>query len=187
VDRIFYLLASSEANGAESGGIFGSLGIDWKILILQAIAFGILVFILAKWVYPPVLAMLDRRQKLIDDSVKTAKETAVRSEQAVADIAKQLKEARGEASDIVTAAHKQSEQMLIDADEEAQKRADATVAAARAQLQRDVEVARKTLRDETAELVALATEKVVGEKVDAARDSKLIAEAISKTEKKGAQ
>ena len=187
MEKIFYLLASTEAGEAESGGIFDALGIDLKVLILQVIAFGILVFILAKWVYPPILAMLDRRQKLIEDSIKTAKETATKSEKAAADITKQLAEARIEADDIVAAARKQSEQMLLTADEEAQRRAEATVEAARAQLQRDVETARKTLRDETTELVALATEKIIGEKIDTTRDGKLIDNAISSAEKKGAK
>jgi F-type H+-transporting ATPase subunit b len=187
VEKVFYLLASTEAGETESGGIFGALGIDWKVLILQTIAFGILVFILVKWVYPPILKMLDRRQKLIDDSVKAAKEATAQSEKAAADIAKQLKAARSEADDIIVAARNQSEQMLVTTDAEAQKRAEATIAAARSQLQRDVEAARKTLRDETAELVALATEKVVREKVDVARDGRLINQAISDTEKKGAK
>ena len=78
----FLTLFASATAEESSGGIFGSLGIDWKILILQMIAFGILVFILSKWVYPPILAMLDRRDKLIDDSVKAAKEASKQSEKA---------------------------------------------------------------------------------------------------------
>jgi F-type H+-transporting ATPase subunit b len=179
--KVFYLLASTEAGQEASEGILGPLGIDWKVLILQTVAFGILVFILARWIYPPILAMLDRRQKLIDDSVKAAKEATAKSEEASQKIAVQLKEARDEAEDIVATARKRSEHVLLKAEEEAQKRAEATIASARQQLARDVEVARKTLRDETAELVALATEKVVGTKVNSTSDAKLIDEAIRKT------
>jgi len=183
VEKLLYLFASTEASEEVTGGMFGSLGIDWKVMILQLIAFGVLVFVLAKWVYPPILAMLDRRQKLIDDSIKAAKKASADSEKAAKDIAQQLSKARVEAEDIVAAAHKQTEQILVDANQEAERRSEATVAAARAQLARDVETARKTLRDETANLVALATEKVVDEKVDMTKDAKLIREAISKTEK----
>jgi F-type H+-transporting ATPase subunit b len=180
VEKVFYLLASAEAGEAESGGIFGALGIDWKTLILQAIAFLVLVFILTKWVYPPILKMLDRRQKLIDDSVTAAKETAAKAEKAGAEIAKQLKEARTEADEIVAAARQQSEQMLLTAEEESIKRAEATVASARQQLQRDVEAARQTLREETVELVALATGKITRDKLTGAVDEKLIKEVIKK-------
>ena len=89
MQEILTLLANAATSEA-SGGIFESLGIDWKILILQTIAFGLLVFILAKWIYPPILAMLDRRDKLINDSVKSAKEATKRSEQAAEEIAAHL-------------------------------------------------------------------------------------------------
>jgi F0F1-type ATP synthase membrane subunit b/b' len=55
--------------------------------------------------------------------------------------------------------------------------------AAKAQLDRDVEAARTMLRDETASLVALATEKVVSQKVDNAADKKIISKAIKESAK----
>ncbi len=181
MQEIFTLFAS--AIEAASGGIFESIGIDWKILILQAVAFGLLVFILAKWIYPPILAMLDRRDKLIEDSVKAAKEATKKSEKAAEEIAGQLKAARDEANEIVDAAREQSTQMLLDSEKDAERRAEALVSAAKSQLERDVETARTMLRDETASLVALATEKVVNQKVDGQADEKLISAAIKENRK----
>ena len=183
MEKVFYLLASTEATEGASEGLFGALGIDWKILIFQAIAFCILVFILTKWVFPPILAMFDRRQKLIDDSVKVAKEATNQAEKAAAEVAVRLKEARDEADDIVALARKQSQQILIDAEGEADKRVKAAVASARQQSERDMEAVRKALRDEVVDLVVLATEKVIGAKVDPTRDAKLIDDAISQAEK----
>ena len=179
----FLTLFASATAEESSGGIFGSLGIDWKILVLQMVAFGVLVFILSKWVYPPILAMLDRRDKLINDSVKAAKAANERSEKAGQEIAEQLKAARAEANEIVAAARDQSAQMLVDSEKEAGRRAESLVESAKAQLSRDVEAARKTLRSETANLVALATEKVVGETIDDKHDNKIIDRAINNTEK----
>lgn len=178
-----FMLFANAAAEAPSGDIFGSLGIDLKVLILQAIAFGILVFILAKWIYPPILAMLDRRDKLISDSVKAAKAATEKSEKAAEEIAAQLKLARDEANEIVTSAREQSAQMLVDSEKDAERRAESLVSAARAQLNRDVEAARKALREETISLVSLATEKIVGEKLDSSKDGKIIAEAVSDAEK----
>ena len=179
----FLTLFASATAEESSGGIFGSLGIDWKILILQMIAFGILVFILSIWVYPPILAMLDRRDKLIDDSVKAAKEASKQSEKAAEEVAEQLKAARDEANSIVSSAREQSTQMLIDSEKEADRRAESLVSSAKAQLERDVEAARQALRAEAASLVALATEKVIDEKVDTTADSRLIATALTDVEK----
>lgn len=179
----FLTLFASATAEESSGGIFGSLGIDWKILILQMIAFGILVFILSKWVYPPILAMLDRRDKLIDDSVKAAKEASKQSEKAAEEVAEQLKAARDEANSIVSSAREQSTQMLIDSEKEAGRRAEALVESAKAQLNRDIEAARETLRAETISLVSLATEKVIGEKIDGSKDAKIIDKAVSEVQK----
>ncbi|MCL2174319.1 F0F1 ATP synthase subunit B [Candidatus Saccharibacteria bacterium] len=183
MEKVFYLLAATEAGEEASAGIFGSLGIDWKILIFQAVAFAILAFLLVKLVYPPLLAMFDRRQKIIDDAARAAKEATAQSEKATSEIADRLKKARTEADDIVVVARKQSEQILVEAEAEARKRTDAAIASAQQQLVRDTEAARKTLRNETAELVVLATEKIVGAKVDPVRDAKLINEAISQAQK----
>lgn len=44
-------------------------GINWKLLIAQLINFSILVFILAKFVYKPILRALDARRKKIEEGV----------------------------------------------------------------------------------------------------------------------
>ena len=55
---INYFAESSSA----SGNVFIALGIDWRLLILQIIAFLILVWLLAKFVYPWLLKQVDERQ-----------------------------------------------------------------------------------------------------------------------------
>ena len=120
---------------------------------------------------------------MINDSVKAAKAANERSEKAGQEIAEQLKAARAEANEIVAAARDQSAQMLVDSEKEAGRRAESLVESAKAQLSRDVEAARKTLRSETANLVALATEKVVGETIDDKHDNKIIDRAINNAEK----
>ena len=170
--------------------LLSNLGINWQDMILQLLAFAILVFILAKWVYPPILAMLDRREKLIEDSVKNAKKANDRAALMDAEIEQKLTEASEQASDILDAARKQNEQILIDGEKEAQKRADFIVSSARKQLAEDIESARKTLRDETVELVGMATEKIIREKVDSKKDQELIRESVgekSSSAKKGAK
>ncbi|MCL2280742.1 F0F1 ATP synthase subunit B [Candidatus Saccharibacteria bacterium] len=183
MEKIFCLFASTETGEQASEGIFGALGIDWKVLIFQAIAFGILVFILAKWVYPPILAMLNRNQKLIDDSLKAAKEASAKSEKAADEIAGQLEGARKEAEDIIKSAHKQSQQMLLDAEGNATTKADAIVAAADTRIRNSVQKAQKDLRDEVVELVATATEKIIGSRITAKEDAKLVADAIKEINK----
>ncbi len=54
------------------------LGIDWKLLLAQMINFFILLGILYKFAYKPVLDLLDRRSQMIEKGMKDAKESEER-------------------------------------------------------------------------------------------------------------
>lgn len=162
----------------ENDSLFSALGIDWRLLVLQIIAFGILVWVLKKFVYPPLIRAIDEREKAIAESVSAAQEAEEKAEEAQQKIEQQLKEARTEAATIVDTAHKEASAMVKEAEDKAKKRAEQIVSDARSQLEVEVTKARKALRDETTGLVALATEKIVREKVDTKRDKSLIETAL---------
>ena len=56
----------------DNSDLFGSLGINWTLLGLQTLAFLLLLFILKKFVYPPLLAMLDKRDEAVRASADAA-------------------------------------------------------------------------------------------------------------------
>lgn len=167
--------ASTEAAG---GDIFSTLGIDWRLLILQIIAFIILVWILGKFVYPWLMKSVDERQAKIEESVKAAQDAEAKAESAQEDIAAMLKEARKEAKEIVATAKDEALAMVEASEGKAKSRAEKIVADAHDQLQKDVIAARKALHNDTIELVALATEKVVGKTVNDSVDKKIITAAV---------
>lgn len=168
--------ASTEAKGG--GDIFSTLGIDWRLLVLQIVAFLILVWLLGKFVYPWLMKNVDERQAKIEESVKAAEAAEKKAESAQEEITKLLKEARAEAKDIVTTAKDEAAAMVADAEGKAKTRAKKIVADAHDQLEKDVIAARKALHNDTIELVALATEKIVGKAVNDGVDKKIIASAV---------
>lgn len=171
------------AEEAESSGdLLGALGIDWTVLVLQMVAFVLLVIILAKWIYPPIAAMLDRHDQKIEDAMKVAEEAkkhAVESEEKTAEI---LERSRTEAEGIIEAAKKEAAEIAVKAEKDAAVRAEAIIANARADFERDVEQARADLRSEVVELVALSTEKLIDAKIDA-EDEKLISAVLKENDK----
>ena len=169
------------AQAAEQDSIFGALGIDWRLLILQIVAFAILVWLLGKFVYPHLINAIDKREQMINDSVKAAHEAEENAEKTQAEIEKLFAEARSESSAIVATAQQEAAALVKEAEDRSKKRADQIIADARQQLDQDVMKARKALRQETADLVALATEKIVREKVDSKKDQELIAAAIKES------
>lgn len=175
MEKILTQFASAEPAKAD---LFGSLGIDWKVLILQTIAFLILLAILRKWVYPPLAAMLEKREKDLraaDKAAKSARENADKAEKMTNEL---MRKARVEASDIVAAAREEAAMVVEDAGAKAVAKSEAIVKAAQDEIAKEVENARKTLHNETLELVAEAAGKVLGEKIDAKIDAKVIAAAV---------
>ncbi|HEX6461944.1 MAG TPA: F0F1 ATP synthase subunit B [Candidatus Saccharimonadales bacterium] len=171
-------LASEAAATAEQPGLFEALGIDWKLLLLQGVAFLILVFLLGKFVYPVLIKAIDKRQEQLDAGAKAAEAAAKKAEEAEKKIAEQIKEARSEAEQIVATAHKEAGDMVAAAEERATTRAEHIVSEAKAQLETDITKARAELRHETTSLVAAATEKIIGEKLDSNKDGQLIERAV---------
>lgn len=173
------IVASAEAAKETSPGLFEALGLDAKLLVEQTIAFLILVAILAKFVYPALIKAIDARRDQIEAGMKEAKqaeEALATAEEKVSDL---LAEARKEADDIIARSHTEASTMVSEAEDRAKARAEQIVADARTQLDNDVRKAREALKSETIKLVALATEKVVNEKLDDKKDATLIRGALN--------
>lgn len=164
--------------GAPEGDIFTTLGIDWKTLILQIVAFLILVWLMGKFVYPILMKSVDKRQEDIETATKLADEAKKQAEETNQQVAKLLKEARSQASDVVATAKQEATAAIELAEAKAKKHAASIIENAHTQLEHDVIAARKALRNETIELVALATEKVVKKKLDNKTDRSLVEAAI---------
>lgn len=171
----FTSLATTEA---ASGGIFSALGIDWKTLIIQIVAFLILVWLLRKLVYPWLMKSVDERQASIEASTKAAEAAQHKAEKAEKDIAKLMSDARAQASDMITTAKEEAAAAVEAAEAKAKQHAEVIVSSAHDQIEKDVIAAKKALRNETIDLVAQATEKVVGSVMTAKIDEKLITESV---------
>lgn len=166
------------ATDAAEAGFFEQLGIDWTLLVLQGLAFLVLVLVLGKFVYPVFMRIIDEREGRIEDSLKAAREAADHASSVQNDIDKQLATARKEAKDIVATAKDEAASMVAKSDEKAKANAEHLLDVARSEIQKETAAAKKALHNETIELVALATEKVVGSSVSAKTDKAVIKKAL---------
>lgn len=172
IEQLHTFAAESAANQS----MFASLGIDWKMLVFQGIAFLLLVCILAKWVFPPLMKAVDDRQSKIEETVKAAEVAEKKALEAEAKIESALKTARTEAADIITTAKTEATNMVDAADKKAKERADRIVAEAHEEIQKDVLAARKSLEKDTLGLV----KKAAGLAVAAVADDKLDTAVVKK-------
>lgn len=161
-----------------SGGALAVLGIDWKMLVFQIVAFLILTWLMGKFVYPILVKTVDARREEIEASSKAAHEAEKKAKEAEEKVASLLKEAQKEAGDIVTTAKEQAEQLAVESDKKSKERADRIIAAAHEDIVKEVSSVKKALYNETIDLVAMATEKITSTKVSKSVDSETISAAI---------
>jgi F-type H+-transporting ATPase subunit b len=170
------ILASTEV--VQKAGLFESLGIDWKMLVLQSMAFLLLLWLLSRFVYPVLNKMLDEREAAMmagQEAARVAQEQAAHAEETMKAL---MKDAQKEASEIVATAKSEASDMVSMAEEKASANADRIIAHAQESIAKDIAAAKKMLHNETIDLVAMATEKVVGKTVNAQIDKVLIKEAL---------
>ena len=153
-------------------------------ILAQMLNFFILVWILARFAYKPLVSMMQERKERIAKDLADAQAARNEAEQFKADYAAQIANARQEAQQIVEKAVKQEEATTRE-----------QLAAAREQIEREKERARQdivnerdrdmnNLRNEVISLsVAMAT-KVVAKDMDSETNTKLIEDAIAKLDSK---
>jgi len=163
--------------------IFEALGLNWKLLLEQGIAFLILVWILGKFVYPVLTKAIDTRRDQIEAGMKEAQASQEALEKAEQKVADMIAEARKDADDLLARSHQEAGAVIADAEAKAKERAEQIVTDARAQLEADVAKARRALKTETVQLVAAATEHIVHEKIDGKKDAGLIEHALAAKER----
>lgn len=171
----------AESSGTPDESLTGMLGIDWKMLIFQIIAFLAMLWLLSKFVYPWLMKSVDDRQKKIETGAKAAAEAENMALEAEKRISKLMVEARTEANEIVAAAKAEATETLNETEEKSRKLADRIAASAQKQIDKDVLAAKNALRSEMVDLVALATEKVAGKVVSGKLNNELITDAVKDT------
>lgn len=166
------------ASGGEHGG-GGLISLD-KSLIIQVINFLILLFVLHRVLYRPLLSKMNERTAAIAQSLDEAQKVRAEAARQAEENAAQLRAVHAEAASIRAAALKEAadeQRKLVDS-----ARAEATrlVAAARAQMDADVRRAREELRREVADLATGVAEKLIRKSLRDEDHRRIVAEAVSR-------
>lgn len=155
--------AAQLANEAAKEGVLGTLGVNWKLLIAQLINFSVVLLVMWKWVYTPLLKLIEDRQKKVEQGIRDAEASArSRSEserQAETAILAARKEAQRLLEEATTAGDRLRAEMAGQANEQVAR----IVEEGRRKLAEEKEKAVKDAKNEIAGLVVAATEKVLAE------------------------
>lgn len=130
------------------------------------VAFAIILFILAKFVWPQVLQMMDAREQKIKGDLDAAAEAREKAETAETQVTTRLDEAGREAQQIIANAKKEAENERSRIIAEGQKSAQALIAKAHASVADEREKAMIELSGQVVDLAVEIASKVIGEALD---------------------
>jgi len=149
-------------------------------LLGQMLAFGVLIWFTMKFVWPPILAAIEERQKKIAEGLSAAERASASLKEASKKSDEELKAARQQASEIVAAANKQAAAVVESAKEHANIEAERIRATAKGELDREIAVAREVLKDKVGELAVLGASTILKREVDAKAHADVIGELAAK-------
>ncbi|MDQ2760782.1 MAG: F0F1 ATP synthase subunit B [Actinomycetota bacterium] len=149
------------------------------LMIWTLLLFGISMYVLAKLAFPRITAALDRRQKAIEDSIDAADRTRTEADTLLAEYRERLKEARGQADEIVARARQTGEQHERESQNEAKARREQMMEQTRRDIESETRRAIQEIRHEVADLTVMATEKVTRKMLTEDDQRRLVDDALS--------
>ena len=157
--------------------IFNTSLIFWEI-----VSFAILLFLLVRYVFPPLRDQINKRQREIEGSIDEAQKTRAEAQELLAEYRRQINEARGEARQILDESRKQGEAQRERAKKEAREEADRIIERARNEIDRERENAIRGVRQEVADMVVVASERVLRRSIQRDDHDRLISDALDSLE-----
>lgn len=158
--------------------LISKLGIDWKLLVAQIVNFFILLFVLYKFAYKPVLEMLEKRSKTIEKGIHDAKASEERLKEIEQTRRKILDEAAREVGKLLEKAKADAEAMKKDLMANANEQAEDLLRRTKALVAEEKEKMTEDVKKEVAKFIILATGKILQREFSDA-DQKRLADAIS--------
>ena len=154
------------------------LGINWGLLIAQIFNVVLLVWLLTRFLYRPVLNMLNERTRRIQESLKETEQVKEQLARANQDYDQKLAQARQEAAAILAQAQERAKLQEAEIIARARQEADRIRAEAREQAVQERDQLMRDLKNQMADLVTITASRVLGEELKSNHDQ-LIEESLA--------
>jgi len=146
-------------------------------LLGQTLAFVIFVAICWKYVWPPIIAIMEEREKRIADGLEAAKKADDSLEEAQLAFDQEINKAKAEAAEILEKANSRASQIVNDATEKAEVEAEKILSSASKTIENDVNKAKEELRQKMSELIIDTSEKILGDEISPEKHQELLQKA----------
>lgn len=149
------------------------------LMIWTVISFFVLLFILAKFAYRPLLDLLEKREKAIHDAIEESKKSRQEAEELLGKYKKQMEESRAEARKIIEEARKIGEEIKGDILQKATEESNLILKKTQDEVARERDKAILELRERIVDLSMLIATKLIDKAMTQDDQIKLIEESLS--------
>jgi len=163
-------------SGGEGGGSL--LDINPGVIFWTTLTFLILLFVLKKTAWKPILDSLNAREKSISDAIESAEKAREEAEKLLAENKANLAKAEEEAQKIIQQGREYSEKLKAQMLEESKAEAKKLVDDASAEIERKNKEMFVQLKNEVATIAVKAAEKLIMENLDEEKQSKIVSKYI---------
>lgn len=160
--------------------VLGTFGIHGDLFLAQLVNFLLVLIVLWRFVYKPILGMLDKREKEVAQSVKNVEEIESRMKASEKEREAMLIEARREAQAIIESAMKETDARKNDMLDAAKKEVERVIVKGKEQLVAEREASLLALRKEVIDLAVRAAAKIVTEGLTQKKSQSLAEEVVRK-------
>jgi F-type H+-transporting ATPase subunit b len=161
------------------GAFFEAFDINWVSLGFQVVNFLLLLYLLNRLLFKPLLSRMDERAEKIREGLENAEAAARDRELARAEREAAVTEARKEAADMLARANKIAEDTRNEILSDARTEAERVTAKARDEITAEKERAMAELREQVADLALAAAGKLVRSEMDAPTQRRLVEEFLA--------
>ena len=150
-----------------------------SLIFWSAISFVILLVILYKVGLPPILELLEERERRIKADLDRADQARRDAETRLAEYERRLKQAQGEARAILEEARLQAQRLAEESQKRTEQQAATMIRNAQEEMVRESARLRDELRAETIGLVMAVAERILSRRLTSEDDRRLIEEALT--------
>ena len=175
------LLGTVPAAAVASEGEKGFINLDSSLLI-QMVNFGLLLAVLSRFLYRPLLAKMEERSQAIRKSLEEAQAARAEAQREREEHAARIQAAYAEAQAIRAAALKEAAEEQRRLVEAARAEAARLVESAKAELEQDVRRAKQALRREVSDLAISVAERLIKKSLRDEDHRRIVEDAITRVQ-----
>ena len=146
-------------------------------LLAQAVVMIVFVAICWRYIYPPILSVMQEREKKISDGLEAAKKADDSLEEAKLAFDKELNQAKAEAAEILEKANARASSIVGDASAKAEAEAEKIMASASTAIENETNKAKEELRQQLSDIIIDTTQKILGDEISKEKHEDILKKA----------